>query len=80
MNFNIYLNNNLAKQLDSLIKRTKKKRNTIIQEAIAAFAQQDQSKQWPTSIQSFHGINGLTNWNGFESTRKDLKQPNTEIF
>ncbi len=37
MNFNIYLNDNLVKDLETIIINTKKSRNAIIQEAVRAF-------------------------------------------
>ncbi len=37
MNFNIYLNDNLVKDLETIVINTKKSRNAIIQEAVRAF-------------------------------------------
>lgn len=80
MNVNIYINDNLAKQLDIVAIDTHKKRNTLIQEAIAMLVKSHKKEKWPDSILDFQGIKNITNWEGFEAHRKDLKEPNADIF
>ena len=80
MNLNIYINDNLAKQLDIVAVTTQKKRNTLIQEAISLLVQNYKKGKWPDSILNFQGINDLAEWEGFEQQRKDLKEPTSDIF
>ena len=80
MNVNIYINDDLAKQLDMLAIDTHKKRNTLIQEAISLLVKSHKKEKWPDSILDFHGIENITSWEGFEEHRKELKEPNTDIF
>lgn len=80
MNLNIYINDDLAKQLDIVAVTAHKKRNTLIQEAISSLVQNYKREKWPDSILNFKGINDLTEWNGFEEHRKELKEPNSDIF
>ncbi len=80
MNVNIYINDDLAKQLDYVMLSTHKKRNTLIQEAIADLIQNYKAQQWPESILKFKGIDGMSAWEGFEEHRKELKEPNLDIF
>ncbi len=74
MNFNIYINNNLAKELDVLVTRTNKTRNKLIQEAIEKFIDTNR-KTWPDAILEFQGIPDLDDWGGFEQHRLELKAP-----
>ena len=80
MNLNIYINDSLAKQLDMVAIQVHKKRNTLIQEAISLLVQSYKKEKWPDSILNFQGINNLTEWEGFEQHRKELKEPNADVF
>ena len=80
MNLNIYINDDLAKQLDVVAIHAHKKRNTLIQEAILLLVQSYKKEKWSDSILNFQGINNLTEWDGFEQHRKELKKPNIDIF
>ncbi len=80
MNLNIYINDNLAKQLDVIAVHAHKKRNTLIQEAISLLVQSYKKEKWPDSILNFQGISNFTKWEGFEQHRKELKKPNSDIF
>lgn len=80
MNINIYINDNLAKQLDAVAIISHKKRNTLIQEAISLLVQNYKKEKWPDSILSFQVMKDLSEWAGFESYRKGLKEPETNIF
>jgi hypothetical protein len=79
MNLNIYINDNLATQLDVIAACSHKKRNTLIQEAISLLVQNYKKDKWPDSILHFQGINNLTGWEGFEQHRKELKEPEPDI-
>ena len=80
MNVNLYINDELAKQLDMVALTTHKKRNTLIQEAIFNLVKDHRGKTWPESILNFKGIKDLSDWDGFEQYRKELKEPNSDIF
>lgn len=80
MNVNVYLNDNLAKQLDIVAMDTNKKRNTLIQEAISLLVNNHKKEKWSDSILNFTGIQSIKDWEGFEEHRKDLKEPNADIF
>ncbi len=80
MNLNIYINDNLAKQLDMLAMLVNKRRNTLIQEAISLLVKSYKKEKWPDSILNFQGIDDCDEWEGFEQHRKDLKEQNTDIL
>jgi predicted transcriptional regulator len=80
MNVNIYINDDLAKQLDIVAIGTNKKRNTLIQEAITMLVKSHKKEKWPDSILDFNGIENITSWEGFEEHRRELKEPNADIF
>lgn len=80
MNFNIYVNDNLAQQLDFIASITHKRRNTLIQEAISLLVQNYKKEKWPESILNFQGIKDLNEWKGFEQHRQELEEPEHQIF
>ena len=80
MNFNIYLNENLVKELKAIVASTKKRRNAIIQEAVREFVTRYHKKQWSKYVQNFSGIKELQRREGFEKTRDELKIPQNDIF
>ena len=55
-------------------------RNTLIQEAIAAFAASFLGNAWPESILNFKAGEGFSNQDSFEYARKELKEPSSDIF
>lgn len=80
MNLNIYINDELAKQLDLIAITNHKKRNTLIQEAISVLVQNYNKKKWPDSITNFQGFKDLTAGERFETHRQELAEPNSDIF
>ena len=80
MNVNLYINDELAKQLDMIVLSTDKKRNSLIQEAIYNLVKSYRGTKWPDAILNFKGIEDLSDWDGFEQHRQELKKPDTEIF
>ena len=80
MNFNIYINDNLAKELDVIAINTHKKRNKLIQEAIIQLVDHYRKEKWPNSILKFQGINDVDKWEGFEQYRHELQEPKNIIF
>ena len=75
MHFNIWVNDNLIKDIESIMKETGHKRNKVITEAIAEYIKKRKSQEWPEIIKNFKGIKGLENWEGFEDFRKELNEP-----
>ncbi len=69
MNFNVYLDNETAKQLRNLVKRTKKTRNAIIREAIRAWVDRQARPAWPDVVLRWRGDPEAPR---FEDTRADL--------
>ncbi len=80
MNVNVYINDALADQLDLIAVNTHKKRNTLIQEAISNLVANYRKKKWPEAILNFKGIEGISDWKGFEESRKELLEPKLDIF
>lgn len=79
MNFNIYLDDRLAEQIQSLAFLTGKKRNAIVREALEAWVKEHSGKSWSSSILNFEGIadTEIT----FEAYREELVQPDDkDIF
>lgn len=80
MQFNVWVNDNLIKDVEAIMRSEGKKRNTVINEAIAEYVKNKKSKEWSEEIKNFKGIEGLEDWEGFESYRKGLKEPRDVIF
>ena len=75
MHFNIWVNDNLVKEMESIIKETGHKRNKIITEAITEYVKKRKFQEWPEVIKNFKGIEGREHWEGFEGFRKELNEP-----
>jgi hypothetical protein len=80
MHFNIWVNDDLMKDLTGIMEMEGKKRNTVISEAITQYIEHKRSSHWPDEIKNFSGIKGLKNWEGFEADRLKLKRPKENIF
>lgn len=80
MHFNVWINDNLMKSVEMIMKIEGKKRNTVISEAITQYVKQKQPNQWPDEIKNFKGIEGIESWEGFEADRLKLKDPEENIF
>ena len=79
MNFNLYINDDLVHKMQEIMKNTGKKRNTIIIEAIKEYVAK-RSGNWSKQILEFKGIEGIENWDGFESDRNNMNEPKENIF
>ena len=77
MNINIYLEDELALLLTNYAKKTHKKKNTIIREAIRNWLQTREPKQWPSSILEFTGIKEFPDIN---ELRQDLPNLKEDLF
>lgn len=78
MNFNIYLPEEINKELLILSKLSKKTRNTLIREAIEMYLAQQHSQNWPDIIINFDGLGkGMVR---FESFRSEAKSASKTFF
>ena len=74
MQFNIWVNNELMKDIEVIMKSEGKKKNAIINEAIAEYIKYKKSKRWSNDIKNFKGIKGFKEENKFENFRDELKE------
>lgn len=72
MNFNIYLEDKIAEQIQRLVRLTGKKRNAIVREALEAWVKEHSGQYWSESILKFEGIDDAI---AFEKYRDELIQP-----
>ena len=72
MNFNVYIEDLLGKELEESVQTSGKSRNTIIREAIQLWLEQQRKSQWPQSILDFQGVEDSIT---FESYRDELLSP-----
>ncbi|GAB4238665.1 MAG: hypothetical protein Kow0049_25490 [Stanieria sp.] len=78
MNFNVYINDELGKELENLVSKTGKSRNSLITLALKLLIKQEYQSQWCDEIINW---NGIENSISFESYRDELVPPSeTEIF
>lgn len=77
MNVNIYLEDELAKQLDELAKITGRSRNMLIREAVRDWIKYHNTKQWPKAVLNFKGCKDMP---PFESLRNELIAPKEDPF
>ncbi|MDA9163668.1 ribbon-helix-helix domain-containing protein [Rickettsiaceae bacterium] len=56
MNINIYIEDQLARQLSTFSQKFHRKRNSIVREAIREWLEKHTSTKWPKSILEFEGI------------------------
>lgn len=66
MNFQVYLDEQLGKQVRQLCEATHKKRNTIIREALKLYLELQGKEVWPSSVLNFRGMEDFPN---FEADR-----------
>ncbi len=71
MNFNIYVPDELGKNLACLIEETGKNRNTLIREALESYVFEHQHKSWSEVVLKFKGLGEEAIV--FESFRSELK-------
>jgi hypothetical protein len=77
MNINIYIENEIGKQITHCAEVAGKSRNAIIREALKEWLRRHQASEWPPSIQKFKGVREL---DAFESHRDELKSPKEDPF
>ncbi|HLD95157.1 MAG TPA: hypothetical protein VI959_00755 [Alphaproteobacteria bacterium] len=77
MNLHIYLEQSVFNEIEFLCKQTRKKRNTIIREAISYYLLHQKKGSWSKRVLEFKGIE---NFEAFEENRANLKSTNTQTF
>ncbi len=77
MNFQIYLEEPLRRELDDLRRRTGTKRNALVREAIRQYIERQKSRQWPESVVEFKPEKSFPR---FETARKTLSPPKDVVF
>jgi hypothetical protein len=80
MHMNIWLNDELMKGVEAIMKAEDKKRNTVIAHAVKEYVQKKHRNEWPDAIKNFSGIKGLKDWGGFEVDRNKLKETKDSMF
>lgn len=77
MNINIYLENELAEEINCLVKSTGKSRNAIVREALKEWVAHHTSRTWSKAILNFKGCPDIP---PFEATRDELILPKEDPF
>ncbi|PCJ23767.1 MAG: hypothetical protein COA94_07960 [Rickettsiales bacterium] len=77
MNINIYIEEPVGRQLSEYSKKFKRKRNSIIREAIKNWLTNHSTKQWPESILRWDGIEDFPS---IKELRSGLIEPNKKLF
>ena len=76
MNFNIYVDNPLGRELTEYAAAHDIPRNSLIREALARFMQNTQ-KGWPEVLLAFQGA---AHFPAFEASRRELRIPREDPF
>lgn len=77
MSFHVYVEPDLERKIEDLCKKTGRKRNAIVREALKEFVEKHSSQSWPESVFDFKPSSKLTR---FESLRVDFSQEREDIF
>lgn len=77
MNFNIYLDDKTAKQLQEATEASDESRNAIIRRAIRFWLNKHQATQWPDEINNFEGVDDFP---AFEQSREELPAVKDDPF
>lgn len=79
MNFNIYVNDTIAKKLKQLAESEGKSKNSLIRKAIENFIKEKSTETWPAEILNFSGDDDM-DIEPFESHRKELDLEEKDLF
>lgn len=71
MNFNVYLDDALARRLDDAARRKRLPRNALVRSAVAAWLERE-AAPWPDAVLRFTGDASAT---PFEAHRGELEEP-----
>jgi hypothetical protein len=77
MSFHVYLEPQLQEQVDALSKKTGRKRNAIVREALREYVAKQVKQDWPEEVFRFSADPKLTR---FESLRQDSLSQRENIF
>ena len=77
MTLTIYINKELAEQMNTLSKALNRSRNSIIHEAIERWIKEQTEKPWPDNFFDFEAVLDVPD---FKATRKELKEPPLDPF
>lgn len=78
MNFSIHIDDKTAAELDQLSKKTGRKRNSLIREAIEKLLQSDKKSHWPKEVLELAGA--AKDLPPFESYRKEFPPEDKDPF
>ena len=76
VNFNVYLDDTVARRLELFAKRTGRPRNAIIRQAVATWLEQAQA-EWPSVVLEWKGDASVP---PFEQARRELLAPVEDPF
>ncbi len=71
MNFHVYVENELQKDIEAICAATGKKRNTIVREALHEYVQRHGRKKWSEAILNYTPPDGIDSFPRFEDYRND---------
>ena len=77
MNINIYLEDELGKNISKTAEQQGKTRNAVIREALKLWLDKQKKKAWPKSVLNFKGVKDFPR---FEDTRTELSEPKDDLF
>jgi hypothetical protein len=77
MNFHVYLDEELGREIQQICLTTHKKRNAVVREALRLYVKQQKTAVWPESVLSFQGIKDFP---PFELSRNELLPESRPTF
>lgn len=77
MSFHVYVEPDLERKIEDLCKKTGRKRNAIVREALKEFVEKHSTQAWPDAVFNFRPNSKLAR---FESLRADLPPERDNIF
>ena len=77
MSFHVYVEPDLEQKIEDLCKRTGRKRNAIVREALREYVDKCSPQDWPDDVFNFKPNSKLTR---FESLRAELLADRDDIF
>lgn len=77
MSFHVYVEPELEEKIEAVCKKTGRKRNTIVREALREYVEKLASQEWPDDVFRFKPDAELSR---FESLRENMYQQRDDIF
>jgi len=75
MNFNVYIDDETASELNRVVEQSGESRNALIRQALRQWLSGRGAPQWPVELLSFEGIAEMP---PFESARQHLSPPSND--